>query len=244
MNEHEWLIATDPGPMLDHLDGKVSERKLRLFACACVRRYWERLSFHLGREGGKPTDDQILARRAVLVAERYAEGDASDGHLEDARQSTETSWGYASEFAQPAHQAAWAVTLDPAIEAARQAREFARLQAVRDAAYEVPPGWSEAQYNAAESARESRMQCELLREIFANPFRPVTIDPNWLRCNAGAAGAILQTIQEEQRFAELPYLADALMDAGCADEALLRHLREPAGHVRGCWVIDALLGRG
>ena len=70
-----------------------------------------------------------------------------------------------------------------------------------------------------------------------------SIDPNWLHCNSGAAGAILQTVLQEQRYAELPYLADALMDAGCGEEALLRHLREPGGHVRGCWAIDALLGK-
>jgi hypothetical protein len=84
-----------------------------------------------------------------------------------------------------------------------------------------------------------------VREVFGNPFRPVKVDLNWLRCNSGAAEAILRTIWQEQRFAELPYLADALMDAGCEAEMLLRHLREEAGkHVRGCWAIDALMGRG
>src|SRR5260370_26918057 len=101
----------------------------------------------------------------------------------------------------------------------------------------------EAREKARGSAEEGRAQGVLLLEIFGNPFRPVKIDPAWLRWSNGTAAAILQVIDEEQRFAELPYLADALMDAGCDDEILLRHLREPCGHVRGCWAVDALLGR-
>ena len=243
MNEHEWLIGTDPAAMLEYLDGKTSERKLRLFACACVRLHWERLRFHAGRVEVIAAHEHP-ARRAIETAERHAEGEASDAQLENAREQAEMGWPNASPFDQPANQAAWAATLEPAIEAARQARELARLQAVRDAAYEVPSFGNEQQENAAESARECRRQAELIREVFGNPFRPVKSDPNWLHCNSGAAAAVLRTVCDEQRFDELPYLADALMDAGCGEEALLRHLREPRAHVRGCWAVDALMGRG
>ena len=41
----------------------------------------------------------------------------------------------------------------------------------------------------------------------------------------------------------LAILSDALLDAGCDDEALLQHLREPGPHVRGCHGIDLILGK-
>jgi hypothetical protein len=129
------------------------------------------------------------------------------------------------------------------VDAARQAQEFIRLQAVREAANEAIFRENEARINAAESARECRAQGDLLREIFGNPFRPMKVEPVWLSANGGAGAAILQLIDQEQRFEELPYLSDALMDAGCGDDNLLHHLRQPRGHVRGCWAVDRLLGR-
>jgi hypothetical protein len=76
-----------------------------------------------------------------------------------------------------------------------------------------------------------------------NPFRRTIIDPNWLSIASGVAGALVTLIAEEQHFSEMPYLADALLVAGCDDEILLAHLRRPDGHARGCWALDALVGR-
>jgi len=41
----------------------------------------------------------------------------------------------------------------------------------------------------------------------------------------------------------MPILADALEDAGCTDAAILEHCRGPGPHVRGCWVVDLILGK-
>jgi hypothetical protein len=49
-------------------------------------------------------------------------------------------------------------------------------------------------------------------------------------------------IYEDRAFDRLPLLADALMDAGCADEQVLGHCRSD-GHVRGCWLLDLILGK-
>ncbi len=65
MDERGWLARDDPGPMLEFLQDKASDRKLRLFQVACCRRAWHLL----------PNDS---CREAVLVAERYADGQAKD----------------------------------------------------------------------------------------------------------------------------------------------------------------------
>ena len=56
-----------------------------------------------------------------------------------------------------------------------------------------------------------------------------------------AAGASALTPQIK---CDLLILADALEDAGCDNADLLDHCRRPGEHVRGCWVVDALLGKG
>ena len=52
-----------------------------------------------------------------------------------------------------------------------------------------------------------------------------------------------RSIYDDRAFDRLPILADALEDAGCADAAILSHCRGPGEHVRGCWVVDLLLGK-
>jgi hypothetical protein len=64
MTEEEWRQCADPERMLDFLDGKVNDRRLRLFACACCRSIWDLI-------------DTDLHRRAVELAERFADGPGS-----------------------------------------------------------------------------------------------------------------------------------------------------------------------
>jgi serine/threonine-protein kinase len=66
----------------------------------------------------------------------------------------------------------------------------------------------------------------------------------WRRWNDGTAAQLARAIAEANRFEDLPILGDALEDAGCTDEAILRHCRGPGPHVRGCWVLGLLLGKG
>jgi hypothetical protein len=84
-------------------------------------------------------------------------------------------------------------------------------------------------------------QVALLREIFGNPFRPVAVDPAWLTSDVLA---LARGIYEEKAFDRMPILADALQDAGCANEDVLTHCRDVTQlHVRGCWVVDLVLGK-
>jgi hypothetical protein len=81
----------------------------------------------------------------------------------------------------------------------------------------------------------------LLHDIFGNPFRPVTFSPAWRTYNALA---LAQQMYDSRDFSVVPILADALQDAGCDNEDILNHCRDAgAAHVRGCWVVDLVLGK-
>jgi hypothetical protein len=80
-----------------------------------------------------------------------------------------------------------------------------------------------------------------LRDIVGNPFQPTILDPRWR--TADTLG-LARGIYEDRAFDRMPLLADALMDAGCDDEPILSHCRTGGPHVRGCWVVDLLLGKG
>jgi hypothetical protein len=83
----------------------------------------------------------------------------------------------------------------------------------------------------------------LLRDIFGNPFKQPTLDPSWLSWNDGTLPKLAQSIYDERAFGRLPILADALEDSGCTDPDILGHCRGPGPHMRGCWVVDLLLGK-
>jgi len=89
---------------------------------------------------------------------------------------------------------------------------------------------------------ESAAQASLLRDVFGNPFRPAVVDPAWLAWNDGTVVKMARVIYDEKQFDDVPLLADALEEAGCADDEILSHCHGP--HVRGCWVVDAILGKG
>src|SRR5262249_3678574 len=80
MTEAEWLVCTNPDVMLEHLDGKATERKLRLFGCACCRRVWDLLP-----------DER--SRAAIEVSERFADGQVSKEELASAHKlAVATIW--------------------------------------------------------------------------------------------------------------------------------------------------------
>jgi len=111
-----------------------------------------------------------------------------------------------------------------------------RISASESVRYAVPDG----QRWATDRTQEAHAQSDLLRELFGNPFRPVTCDPSWLTSDVLA---MAQGIFDEKAFDRMPILHDALMDAGCANADVLDHCRQGGEHVRGCWVIDLLLGK-
>jgi hypothetical protein len=83
----------------------------------------------------------------------------------------------------------------------------------------------------------------ILRDVFGNPFRSVELSSDLRNWNDGTVPRIAQGIYDERAFDRLPILHDALLDAGCDDDDLIQHCRSEGPHVRGCWVVDLLLGK-
>jgi hypothetical protein len=208
--ETEWLACADPGPMLKFLQDSISDRKRRLFAAACCRRFAHRLG---------------PAAEGLQVAERFADGEADAQARKAVRGALLAPRGLVQDRHAAARQAVSEALTRKASEAARFGSALA--------AYLVGSGGKYADERAA--------QADLLRDLAGNPFHPRAADP--LRQLAGVPVQIAGVIYQERRFADLPVLADALEEAGCTDAAILEHCRGPGPHVRGCWVVDALLGR-
>jgi hypothetical protein len=80
----------------------------------------------------------------------------------------------------------------------------------------------------------------LMRDVFGDTLRPVGFDPAW---RTSTALALAGQMYERRDFGAMPILADALQDAGCDNEDILSHCRGPVPHVRGCWVVDLVLGK-
>ena len=232
MTEAEWLACVHPEPMLQFLRGKASDRKVRLFACACCRSVPYVLK-------------DWRSRRAVKVAELFADGLASQEELIEAHQA-----------AMDAHfSAAWRASHADAWDAAHRASLYAakgvaypaakravrKQKAVGTGALNVRTIWQEAIEPAMAATRMA--QAALLREGIANPFRPVTIDPTWLSANDAAVVKLAQDIYDGRSFGDLPMLAHALEEAGCTNDDILTHCRTESGHVQGCWVVDLLLAK-
>ena len=98
-----------------------------------------------------------------------------------------------------------------------------------------------ARCRLVESLSDERFaQCDFIRDIFGNPFRPVAFGPSW---RTSTVVALAEQMYDSRDFSPMPILADALQDAGCDNEAILAHCRGDGPHVRGCWVVDLILGK-
>jgi len=95
-------------------------------------------------------------------------------------------------------------------------------------------------YEHAEGHYDGTVPPRLIFDIIGNPFRPVTLDPTW---RTSTVTNLAQAIYNDLAFDRMPILADALEDAGCTNVDVLNHCRQPGVHVRGCWVVDLLLGK-
>jgi hypothetical protein len=234
----EWEKCDNPGLMLRRICGRPvqsassniqnslrpSDRKLRLWACSCVRAVWESVK-----------DDR--SRHAVEVAERYADGLAP-------WEEVKASWpgiGFS-----PAYACLWPDAAGVAEHVAAYSNRG------------TTNGWQDMPGYVAKA--------DLMRDTFGNPFRPVwtppkvgkkntrgeiiSVMPDWLDDLRTPQVLALARAAYEWRLeggafdhSRLMVLADALLDAGCMEEAILCSLRSHGQHYRGFWPLDLVLGK-
>ncbi len=218
MTEQEWLAATDPAPLLKWLQRskrhRPTVRKLQLLANAITDRIADRF-----------TDPISVAVRQFLNRLADAPLTSEQYHKEWGawrRQIDETRPDHI-------HILCWAVYVS--------APEGARIFGVPETCVR-----SVAEYVCHEvGTTEHANQVRLLRDILPNPYRPTTFSPDW---RTDTAVSLSRGMYESRDFGAMPILADALQDAGCDSDDVLHHCRDPKGvHVRGCWVVDLVLGK-
>jgi hypothetical protein len=272
MTEAEWAVCQNPDKMLEYLRGRVSDRKLRLFGCGCCRRVWGAIPSDLNREAvmaverfpeSPPSEEypggmfdhpvlnealsasssvEYLPMLAQLVASGFVEAQPMLAKL-----VASCSVEFQHMLAQPPYDHRTLPTREPAYWAVKYlGRTYYKLTPL-DCAIKVA---HYAALSAAAAGMEQTAQAGLLRCIFGNPFpflRPVALDRSW---KTPIALAIAQAAYEDRIVPaghldpdKLAVLADALEDAGCDRAELLGHLRESGPHVRGCWVVDLILGK-
>lgn len=233
MSEEEWLTSRNWSYLHDCLDELriENERKFRLVACASCRR----ISFLL-------SDDRC--KRAVLAAEQFADGmiveaDLASSHYA-ARQVAEEltandDWMFNRQLVRLV-SASWNVlwaTRHRDVDAHFCATLHHRAMAA-----------NAEQFFEWTAELSHQHDIPFLRDIFGNPFRTVSIAEAWLSWNDRTIPRIAQAIYDERKFEDMPVLADALEEAGCTDTEILGHCRGPGPHAKGCWVVDAVLGKG
>jgi len=211
MTEAEWLACDNPPEMWEYASTINGDRKLRLLAVTLCMRL-----------RGFLNDPRSWA--AVEVAERYADGSADEddrvkARLAASRVDAVINGGYPAVYF-PAQAAGDVVGVTSNLDDCfKNVYTLLSIASQSDACSEVG---------------------NLLRDIFGNPFRPVSFAPAW---RTDTAVALARQMYESRDFSAMPILADALQDAGCDNEDILSHCRGDGPHVRGCWVVDLVLGK-
>jgi hypothetical protein len=226
MTEEQWNASTEPAAMLEFVRTTrvASERKLRLFACACCRRVWHLLG-----------DNRV--EHVVVVSEQVADGEAVDYEVNRASAAAREVY---QELGHPGYAAYYSLWLSGST-------------AVNTPTHVAWHGacavGHQGHHTTWEKTRkvEAAAQADLLRDILGNPFRPLTIAP---ACRTHAVVALAQAAYDDRN---LPYgtlkadhlaaLTDALEESRCHDAFLLGHLRGSGQHWRGCFALDLVLGK-
>jgi hypothetical protein len=234
MTEAEWLACSDPEAAVELVWRTASDRKVRLIACGCCRLAWAWL-----------IDER--SRNVVEVSERFADGLATSDEVRRAAWKAE-----AAVFAIDEKQ-------DRYRREQRAIREgWLDVEDAVEDGFRIGPDQSSMPFTLTRTAAECAefaasapggvlqempnpiFSPVVVRDVFGNPFRPASLDPAWL---TDTVVALARGLYDARDFSVMPILADALQDAGCDSDDILTHCRGPGPHVRGCWVVDLVLGK-
>jgi hypothetical protein len=197
MTEADWLACDYPARMLEYLRGKASDRKLRLFAVDCCLRHGDQIAGSSGRY-------------AITVGEQLADGVADASGVSQIREALRKEARSGSRTADATMRLCSYYPFD----------EVSVLRAFG------PWLWITGDLNREEQeiavANELAIQATLVRELFANPFRPLTINSSWL---SSTVKNLAELIYAARAFDRMPILGDALEDAGCSNADILHHCR-------------------
>lgn len=222
MTEQEWLT---PGSLYRHLDqfrGKKHHRKLRLFDVACARQFSQWFK------------DEVIYQ-ALERAEQLADGKITESALARWRSKVEQ----ANNLAITGNRKGAAIqqlATGPVIYACATGQ----YSLLHSAWHYLVSHRDRKKFGKGFVARGPRLAHDMLLEVFGNPFRPVAFNPSW---RTSTAVGVARQMYETRDFTGMPILADALQDTGCDSDDVLNHCRNPGIHVRGCWVVDLVLGK-
>ncbi len=221
MTESEWLTCANPVQMVEALEDKGSDRKFRLLGCAGCRSL------------RSPVADRE-SQHKIDVAEAYADGWViREALIEAANVVWQTlyrnGWRNPHESFPPIHYLSEPHSFDAGLRTLAACVDLeASERSLRFWAWE-------------KQKRRRAFYVALVRDIFGNPFRPVAFSSDW---RTDTAVTLARQMYESREFSAMPILADSLQDAGCDNDDILNHCRDTSlTHVRGCWVVDLVLGK-
>lgn len=212
-----------------------SARKRRLFAVACCRHVEFMIDWAF-----EYRDDHY--RAALDTSERFADGQVTEYELGTACDDADDSWFINIDPDYCEEEEPWGDPFrDVASEDLAVIDDIWRqvLLVVRECGLDPDQGGPKRRHDE-EERKERATQAALLRDISGDPFPPPAFDPAW---RTPEVVTLAEGIYAEKAFDRMPALADALEQAGCDNQVILGHCRGAGPHVRGCWVVDGLLGK-
>lgn len=238
LDETEWYVSGDSVRLLTTAQqyNIISDRKIRLFVVACYRQISKYLSDDVGKEevqtgilfaDAQATLDDLnvaLHRLGPLLNERR-----QNIPLRNFDQISIFYDALQSHILRPPED------LRDAAGIGKLARGVLRVISAVSFAHGMPDQLLH------EMKHE---QADFVRDLFGPlPFREIPIAPDWFGWNNGSIVKIANTMYENEDFGDFAILGDLLEEAGCQDRQILSHCRTSKPHIKGCWLLDLLLGK-